>query len=91
MVDTDWRQSLATDIAARGWGTAAVFVLELCKPLGLLGGHALMLLQPLAGASRRGGLDRWTRLLQDPDEIESLIVCIENSDRSSSAVVGGKP
>jgi len=91
MIDSDWRQRLATDIVARGWATAAVFVLEICKPLGLLGGHALMLLQPLVGPSRRGGLDRWARLLQEPDEIESLIVCIESCDRSSSAVAGGKP
>jgi len=90
MVDNHWRQSLATELVARGWGTAAVFGLEMLKPLGLLGGHALMLLQPLVGPSLCVGLDRWAQLLQDPAEIESLIVCIENSDRSSSAVTGGK-
>ena len=67
---------LAGWIAARGLESPAILLLELTRPLALLGSQALLLLQPLLG----GDLDEWADLLQDPAAIDQILVQLEPRD-----------
>jgi hypothetical protein len=67
---------LAGWIAARGLESPAIFFLELSKPFALLGGQALLLLQPLLG----GALAEWADLLEDPAAIDQILDRLESRD-----------
>lgn len=67
---------LAGWIAAHGLASPAILFLELSKPLALLGGQALLLLQPLLG----GPLDEWAEWVEDPATIDQVLDRLESRD-----------
>ena len=61
-------------ISDRGWGSAAVFLLEIGHPLALLGGQLLWILQPaLSIFISDDVIARTARLLEQPDAVNALI------------------
>ena len=66
---------LAGWITARGLESPAILLLELSKPLAVLGSQALLVLQPLLG----GALNEWAGLLEDPATIDQILDQLDRS------------
>ena len=86
---------LASALAARRLEVPAILALELHKPLAFLGSQALIVFTPLLAPAI--GLERMqkaSRLLERPENIERLIVrieaLVEERDRGSAPAEGAR-
>lgn len=72
--DLDFIKRIALKIFRSGFATAAVFFLEMGKPLALLGSHAVIFMGPILTAFiRADGYYRAAQIFEEPDHIELLI------------------
>lgn len=72
--DLDFIKRIALKIYRSGFVTAAVFLLEMGKPLALLGSHAVIFMGPILTAFfQADGYYRAAEILEEPDHIELLI------------------
>ena len=68
-------------ITDRGWQSAAVFLLEIGRPLALLGGQLLWILQPgLSMFISADAVGRFARLLEQPEAVNDLINQLDSMD-----------
>jgi hypothetical protein len=74
-------------ISSRGLGSPAILFLEMSKPLALIGGQMLFLLQPIAGYAGPllghpdidHALIALGALLEDPDGVERIVRRLERT------------
>jgi hypothetical protein len=72
--DLDFIQRIASKIYRSGFVTLAVFLLEMGKPLSLLGSHAILFMGPiLTTFIQADGYYRAAEIFEEPDHIELLI------------------
>lgn len=71
-------ERFAEQVVARRMEVPAILAIEMHRPLAFLGSQALVLFTPLlAPAFGLARLEELTRLLQDPEAIEALLLRIE--------------
>ena len=69
---------VAKRIYDSGFVTAAVFALEMVKPLALLGSHTMIFFGPIVSAFiRADGYYRAAELFEEPQNVERLITRLE--------------
>ncbi len=69
---------LAQRIYDSGFVTAAVFALEMVKPLALLGSHTMIFFGPIVSAFiKADGYYRAAELFEEPRNVEALIAKVE--------------
>jgi len=72
--DRDFIKRIALKIYRSGFVTLAVFLLEMGKPLALLGSHAILFMGPILTAFiQADGYYRAAEIFEEPDHIELLI------------------
>jgi hypothetical protein len=78
-------EKLATGICDRGYGTAAVFLLESVRPLNFIGSQVLYALGPVASLIiDQSKWEKMAEALEDRKTIEQLIRRIEAREHGSS-------
>lgn len=79
-------ETVAEQVRKRGMTVPAVFFLEMHKPLGYIAGQTLIFgsgfLAPLVGPQN---LQKWAKLIENPDDVERLIRRIETLQSSPVA------
>lgn len=66
-------------VTARGWQDAAVFLLEIGRPLTLIAGQLMWVLQPsLRFFVSRDQIERTAQLLEQPGTVDALIDRLES-------------
>lgn len=66
-------EEIAQGLAARQLGTPALWLVESCQPLALLGSQAMIFFQPVAQILGLGlPWQRWSRLLAQRSQVEAL-------------------
>jgi hypothetical protein len=79
-------ETVAREVHKRGMTIPAILFLEMHKPLGFVAGQTLVFgsgfLAPLVGAQN---LQKWAKLIENPDDVERLIRRIESPPSSSAA------
>jgi hypothetical protein len=74
---------LARRIFDTGFVTAAVFALEMVKPLALLGSHTMIFFGPIVSAFiRADGYYRAAELFEEPRNVELLIRTLEQLEET---------
>jgi hypothetical protein len=86
---------LSAWIQAKGLAVPAMFLLEVGKPLALIGSQLFYLFQPLMGFPLGGGLDertadRYAAFLEDPANVERLLRRLEDGEASGSSTAVGR-
>jgi len=84
---------IAQRIFDSGFVTAAVFALEMVKPLALLGSHAMIFFGPIVSAFiKADGYYRAAEVFEEPQNVERLITRLEqlaenkeNNERNGEA------
>jgi acyl-CoA reductase-like NAD-dependent aldehyde dehydrogenase len=74
-------RKIAAQVTKRGLQTPALWMLEIHKPLMPLGSQFAVAFSPLLGALMAGGardLQKITKLMQEPGNVDRLIELIEN-------------
>ena len=73
-----WVETWAGRIEAMGLSVVVLSCLEIAHTFGLLGSQALLMVQPLmTGIVSDGTVDRAVALLENPDLLERLRMCLE--------------
>lgn len=73
-----WVETWARRIEALGLSSLAFSLIEIARPFGLLGSQALLMAQPLVtGIANDTTIERISALLDDPELLERLQVCLE--------------
>lgn len=67
----------APKLVRRGWGPAAVFLLEAHKPLSGIGAHGVVLVQPILGPLLSFDLNEVAAFIRQADNVERLIQRVE--------------
>ncbi len=71
-------ETIAGEVTKRGMTVPAILFLEMHKPLGFLAGQTLIFgagfLAPIVGPKN---LQKWAKLIENPDDVERLIRRIE--------------
>lgn len=76
--DEAFIERIAKRIYDSGFITAAVFALEMVKPLALLGSHTMIFFGPIVSAFiKADGYYRAAELFEEPQNVEKLITRIE--------------
>jgi hypothetical protein len=79
--DRRFLQHLGKEIAERNLGAPAIFFLEMNKPFCRIGGQLLIFLDPILKLFVDiPEYDRLIRLMEDPENVERLILAIEASE-----------
>ena len=74
-------ERLAGWITARGLESPAILLLELSKPLALLGSQVLLVLHPFLGSALpQNALNEWADLLEDPVTVDQILDQLESRD-----------
>lgn len=90
--DLAFIKRIARKIYRSGFVTAAVFLLEMGKPLALLGSHAVIFMGPILTAFiRADGYYRAAEIFEEPDHIELLIRELEGLAAGSVPESGKVP
>lgn len=80
--DNELIDALAASVAQRRMITPAILFLELLKPFSFLGSQALLLVEPLLGASTGRATRMWAGLLEDPDNVDRLLGALDEQRRA---------
>ena len=83
-----WLADLAVNIAGRGLAAPATLLIELVRPLGFLGSQLVLMLEPLGGDRAALWLQRARRLLEEPQQLETLQHLLAERTPSSSVDEG---
>jgi hypothetical protein len=76
-----WVEMWARRIEALGLSPVALFLIEIARPFGFLGNQALLMAQPLlTGIVSDTMVERTTALLDNPDLLDQLRVCLEREE-----------
>ena len=90
--DLAFIKRIALKIYRSGFVTAAVFLLEMGKPLALLASHAVIFMGPILTAFiQTDGYYRAAEILEEPDHIELLICELEALAAGSPSASGKAP
>ena len=80
-ISDSYIDEVAVALQQRGWGAAALLLLDAGRPLAFIGGQLLWLLQPTLttiGATTEVG--QLARLLENPSALDALITRLEATD-----------
>jgi hypothetical protein len=79
-------EAVAARVVKMGLATPAVFFLESTKPLSYVGSQALVFLEPFVkSVLTLASYDRFTAMVEDRKNIETLILRIEDLDETARA------
>ena len=82
--DQVFLENLAKKIHDHGMVTPAVFLLEMSKPLSLLGSHFLVFFGPIINAFLRAeNYYKTVQIFENPKNVEILLKNIEKLDRNA--------
>lgn len=85
--DTKLLESIAKRIVRMRMAVPAVFFLESAKPLSFVGSQALVFMEPIIKAFLTiPQYSRFTRLMEERENVERLIQAVEKLDREQQAV-----
>lgn len=70
-------------LVRRGYGAAALFILEGHKPLAPLGAQLALLIEPYAFGRGRGTVREFASFLDQPENVEALLRRIEELDEAA--------
>ena len=89
--DLAFLNRLAQKIYDSGFITAAVFTLELVKPLALLGSHTMIFFGPIISAFiNADGYYRAAQLFEEPRNVERLITRLEELEQNNKKQANGE-
>lgn len=80
-----WIQNLASDLAGRKLTVPAIVLLEMCRPVAFIGSQLLLLLDPLVSPWGATFARRYASLLQDPQQLDTLLKLLENQRHDPAA------
>ncbi|MFQ6100962.1 MAG: hypothetical protein ACE5OS_06965 [Anaerolineae bacterium] len=76
-----WVETWARRLEALGLSPVALPLIEVARAFGFLGSQALLMAQPLvAGIANDAMLERISALLDNPELLEQLKVCLEGEE-----------
>ena len=89
--DLAFIERIAKRIYNSGFITAAVFTLEMVKPLDLLGSHTMIFFGPLVGAFiKADGYYKAAELFEEPSNVELLISRLEQLEQEDKKQTNGE-
>ena len=89
--DLAFIERIAKRIYNSGFITAAVFTLEMVKPLALLGSHTMIFFGPLVGAFiKADGYYKASELFEEPSNVELLISRLEQLEQEDKKQTNGE-
>ncbi|MBT4715060.1 MAG: hypothetical protein HOB84_09830 [Candidatus Marinimicrobia bacterium] len=89
--DLAFIERIAKRIYNSGFITAAVFTLEMVKPLALLGSHTMIFFGPLVGAFiKADGYYKAAELFEEPSNVELLISRLEQLEQEDKKQTNGE-